>query len=196
MYGSVQTVAGAVDIVSSMQNRMLSSLSEWSRGEFKEKQPDSILNLSKTLGNIGPVILGRCQEFLSNVQVDSKCLDEEQEREDQQILEERPAQIIKTELDVDAKAAGEAVKATQPDEGRMSIEHFSEGSHRKTLERSDGQEHEEKEKEEKEELQRKYDASKEELNKRQKQDERNKIQEEVKRQVEQKVKREEEEEAK
>ena len=88
MYGSVQTVAGAVDIVSSMQNRMLSSLSEWSRGEFKEKQPDSILNLSKTLSNIGPVILGRCQEFLSMVRIDSKYLDEEQERELEEELEE------------------------------------------------------------------------------------------------------------
>ena len=88
MYGPVQTVSGAVDIVSSMQNRLLSSLSEWSRGEFNEKQPASTSTLSKTLCSIGPIILGRCQEFLSNVQVDSKCLDEEQERELEEELEE------------------------------------------------------------------------------------------------------------
>ena len=88
MYGPVQTVAGAVDVVACMQNRMLSLLSDWSREEFKEEQPASTLTLSKTLGEIGPVILSRCKEFLSMVQVDSKCLDEEQERELEEELEE------------------------------------------------------------------------------------------------------------
>jgi len=88
MYGPVQKITGAVDIVASMQNRMLNVLSDWSHREFKEKQPASSLTLSRTLGKIGPVILGRCRQFLSMVQVDSKCLDEEQERELEEELEE------------------------------------------------------------------------------------------------------------
>jgi len=88
MYGPVQKIAGAVNIVASMQKRMLNVLSDWSHREFKENQPPSALTLRKTLGEIGPVILGRCRQFLSMVQVDSKCLDEEQERELEEELEE------------------------------------------------------------------------------------------------------------
>ena len=73
LYGPVQSVAGAVDVVSSMISKL--------HQEFKEEKSTSASILSKTLDEIGPVILGRCQDFLSNVQVDSRCLDEEQERE-------------------------------------------------------------------------------------------------------------------
>lgn len=84
----MQTVAQAVDVVSSMQNRMLNSLSEWSRKEFEEETSASTLILSNILSEIAPLILNRCREFLSMVQVDSRCLDEEQEREIEEEREE------------------------------------------------------------------------------------------------------------
>ncbi len=88
MYGPKQMKAEAVDVVSAMQSRMLNSLSEWSRKEFNEEISDSTLMLRNTLGEIAPRILNRCQEFLSMVQVDSRCLDEEQEREIEEEREE------------------------------------------------------------------------------------------------------------
>lgn len=84
----MQTVSEAVDVVFSMQNRMLNSLSEWYRKEFKVDNSDSTLILEKTLNEITPLILNRCREFLSMVQVDSRCLDEEQEREIEEEREE------------------------------------------------------------------------------------------------------------
>ena len=88
MYGPKQMKAEAVDVVSALQNRMLNSLSEWSRKEFNEEISDSTLMLRSILGEIAPRILNRCREFLSMVQVDSRCLDEEQEREIEEEREE------------------------------------------------------------------------------------------------------------
>ena len=73
----------------SMLNRQLKSLDEWSQLKFGSHRP-SVDSFLRVMAENAPGIMARCEEYLSGVHVNYKCLDEEQERElEEELQEER-----------------------------------------------------------------------------------------------------------
>jgi len=76
MYGDLQCSTEAVKVVISTQNRLIKSLTSVAGESSSLMEP------------INRGILDRCDQYISNMMVSSKCLDEEQERELEEEKEE------------------------------------------------------------------------------------------------------------